>query len=210
MSDPFCRKCRQPLGGRHVPDCIWEDQVVPSECDGVIEEAMATVKARKSAEAIARLRTLLETPAYVDAPLGVVDLFAADLRALLDALAELEVFGRKVSAIRDSIVGSQQFNWSEHAYPLVAALGEAGFNGAGHEIASKNFGTLLDRLEKAEAERDEAKEALDEFNTRRDGTPATLAEGIQAMRARLIEYRLEANALEAERDALRRETVAGR
>ncbi len=43
-----------------------------------------------SAEAIARLRALLETPAYVDAPLGVVDLFASDLRALLDAHAALE------------------------------------------------------------------------------------------------------------------------
>ena len=38
-----------------------------------------------TAEAIARLRALLKTPAYVDAPLGVVDLFATDLRALLDA-----------------------------------------------------------------------------------------------------------------------------
>jgi hypothetical protein len=43
MSDPFCRRCRQPLGGTHLPDCIWEDLVVPSECDGVIEEAIATV-----------------------------------------------------------------------------------------------------------------------------------------------------------------------
>ena len=88
MSDPFCRKCRQPLGGRHVPDCIWEDQVVPSECDGVIEEAMATVKARKSAEAIARLREKLEShdgDAY-----GPVNF--DDLRAVLDAHAALEQF----------------------------------------------------------------------------------------------------------------------
>jgi hypothetical protein len=50
MSDPFCRRCRQPLGGTHLPDCIWEDLVVPSECDGVIEEAIATVKARNSSD----------------------------------------------------------------------------------------------------------------------------------------------------------------
>lgn len=69
----------------------------------------------------------------------------------------------KVSAIRDSIVGRQGFNWSEHAYPLVAALGEVGFKGAGYEIAKKNLGTLIEQIEAAEAdvarltaERDEA------------------------------------------------------
>jgi hypothetical protein len=58
----------------------------------------------------------------------------------------------KISAIRDSIVGKQGFNFSEHAYPLVAALDEAGFPGAGYEVASKNFGTMLERTTKAEAE----------------------------------------------------------
>lgn len=140
---------------------------------------------------------------------------------LADRIAELEAFGRRVSAIRDSIVGSQQFNWSEHAYPLVAALDAAGFNGAGYKIASANFGTLLDRLEKAEAERDaerglyrssmaiasrnleameaerdalraqvaEAAERLDEF-----GSQPTLADGIQAMRLRLVELRAQVEA----------------
>lgn len=56
----------------------------------------------------------------------------------------------KISAIRDSIVGSQQVNWSEHIYPLVAALNEAGFKGAGYDLARENFGTLFDRAKKAE------------------------------------------------------------
>jgi hypothetical protein len=60
----------------------------------------------------------------------------------------------KISAIRDSIVGCQGFNFSEHAYPLVAALDAAGFEGACYEIASKNLGTLIERANKAEAEVD--------------------------------------------------------
>lgn len=60
----------------------------------------------------------------------------------------------KISAIRDSIVGMQGFNFSEHAYPLVAALNEAGYDGAGYEITRANLGTLIDQTAKAEAERD--------------------------------------------------------
>ena len=67
-------------------------------------------------------------------------------------VAKLRAALRKVDAIRDSIVGTQTFNWSEHAYPLVAALNEAGYPGAGHEIASKNMGTLIEQIIAAEAE----------------------------------------------------------
>jgi hypothetical protein len=67
-------------------------------------------------------------------------------------VAELEQSLTKISDIRDSIVGTQNINWSEHIYPLVATLDGAGFSGKGYEIARKNIGTLLDRnanLEKA-------------------------------------------------------------
>lgn len=75
-------------------------------------------------------------------------------------VARLDVALEKINGIRNSIVGGQLFNWSEHAYPLVAALEEAGIKGDGHEIASKNLGTLLDQVKAAEAQRDElAKEA---------------------------------------------------
>lgn len=56
-----------------------------------------------------------------------------------------------ISGIRDSIVGSQQINWSEHIYPLVAALKLAGFDGAGYEISKKNYGTMFERVTAAEA-----------------------------------------------------------
>lgn len=67
----------------------------------------------------------------------------------------------KISAIRDSIVGMQGFNFSEHAYPLVAALDEAGFKGAGYEIARANLGTLIEQRNRAEAERDQARAERD-------------------------------------------------
>lgn len=51
----------------------------------------------------------------------------------------------KINKIRNSIVGMQGFNFSEHAYPLVAALNECGFEGDGYEISAKNFGTLLEK-----------------------------------------------------------------
>lgn len=51
----------------------------------------------------------------------------------------------KINAIRNSIVGSQSLNWSEHAYPLVAALEEAGIKGQPYPEARANLGTLLEQ-----------------------------------------------------------------
>lgn len=51
----------------------------------------------------------------------------------------------KINAIRNSIVGAQAVNWSEHIYPLVAALSEAGIAGLPYPEAKKNIGTLIDR-----------------------------------------------------------------
>jgi hypothetical protein len=80
----------------------------------------------------------------------------SDLRKLLeDHAARLRAALTKISAIRDSIVGMQGFNFSEHAYPLVAALGEAGFDGAGYEIARVNLGTLIEQRDRVVAERDQ-------------------------------------------------------
>ena len=53
---------------------------------------------------------------------------------------------QKISDIRDSMIGLQQLNWSEHIYPLVAALDEAGFKGAGYKIARENAGTMFDEI----------------------------------------------------------------
>lgn len=83
------------------------------------------------------------------------------LRAQLEAVTRerdgLKAMGEKVNAIRNSIVGMQGFNFSEHAYPLVAALDEAGFEGLPYPEARANVGTLLDRIAALERERNEAR-----------------------------------------------------
>ena len=45
--------------------------------------------------------------------------------------------------IRNSIVGTQNINWSAHIYPLVAALNEAGFEGEGYDVAHEKAVTLI-------------------------------------------------------------------
>lgn len=71
---------------------------------------------------------------------------------LADQVERYRTALEKVNAIRNSIVGIQGFNFSEHAYPLVAALDEAGFRGMPYPEARENVGTLIERATKAEAE----------------------------------------------------------
>lgn len=78
-----------------------------------------------------------------------------EITALLTERDELRLMGEKVNAIRNSIVGMQGFNFSEHAYPLVAALDAAGFKGLNYAEAKANLGTMIEQRDKAEAERDE-------------------------------------------------------
>ena len=59
---------------------------------------------------------------------------------------ELESAMSAISEIRNSIIGTQQINWSEHIYPLVAALNNAGFAGEDYETAKENMGTLIDQV----------------------------------------------------------------
>lgn len=72
-----------------------------------------------------------------------------DIRAKLEA-AEKSL--EKINDIRNSIVGMQKINWSEHIYPLVAALNEAGLKGMGYPKAMPYFGTLIERTKSAEQE----------------------------------------------------------
>jgi hypothetical protein len=75
--------------------------------------------------------------------------------ALLDAADERDRLRDaldKINAIRNSIVGLQKVNWSEHIYPLVAALDAAGFVGQTYAEARSDVGTLMARAVSAEAE----------------------------------------------------------
>lgn len=78
-----------------------------------------------------------------------------------DELRRLHAFGEQVNAIRNSIIGLQMINWSEHIYPLVAALDEAGFVGLEYDTARANVGTLIERANKAEAENKQLQASLD-------------------------------------------------
>ncbi len=76
------------------------------------------------------------------------------LRAKLEA-AEKAL--DKINDIRNNIVGLQKINWSEHIYPLVAALNAAGLQGLHYPDAREYYGTMLERTKKAEKQRDEAR-----------------------------------------------------
>lgn len=56
----------------------------------------------------------------------------------------------KVNNIRNSIIGMQAINWSEHIYPLVEALEDAGISGMPYPEARGKFGTMLERTLAAE------------------------------------------------------------
>jgi hypothetical protein len=70
----------------------------------------------------------------------------------------------KLNEIRNSIIGAQAVNWSEHVYPLVAVLDAAGLPGMPYPEARQNVGTLLSRLAAAEARATRAEGALRELN----------------------------------------------
>lgn len=79
-------------------------------------------------------------------------LYSADaLSSLVRERDAYQIALNKIDAIRNSIIGFQSIGWSEHIYPLVAALGDAGFPGAGYEASRKNVGTLLEQIKAAEA-----------------------------------------------------------
>ena len=100
-------------------------------------------------------------PAYAHDAAAIVALrnAAPAIAALADECERLRAAMRTISGIRDSIIGAQALNWSEHVYPLVAALDGAGFTGAGYETARANVGTLLQRIATLEAELAQARAA---------------------------------------------------
>lgn len=59
----------------------------------------------------------------------------------------LEACVKKVNDIRNSIIALQTMNWSEHIYPLVAALEAAGVAGKGYPGDRENYGTILQQNE---------------------------------------------------------------
>lgn len=75
-------------------------------------------------------------------------------------VAVLEKALAKINDIRNSIIGCQKMNWSEHIYPLVAALNEAGIEGQRYPEAREYVGTMLERTLAAESDADRLRAAL--------------------------------------------------
>lgn len=77
--------------------------------------------------------------AEVERLTGVIDREAiAHLERLLAVSVERDTAQAalaKIDAIRNDIIARQTINWSAHIYPLVAALGEAGYEGVDYETA---------------------------------------------------------------------------
>jgi len=77
---------------------------------------------------------------------------AAEVSGLRERLARAETALQKIDAIRNTIIGHQSINWSRDIYPLVAALGEAGYPGEGYEVARAKSMAHVDVIERLEAE----------------------------------------------------------
>lgn len=90
--------------------------------------------------------------------IGALEAANDELRCV--QLPRLETLAAKVNAIRNSIVGAQAVNWSEHIYPLVAALNDAGIGGESYDVARVSVGALVDRVRELE-ERDAAARAYE-------------------------------------------------
>jgi hypothetical protein len=75
-----------------------------------------------------------------------------ELASAREEIARLRELAASVNEIRNSIIGLQSFNWSEHVYPLVAALKKAGIDGMSYPGALANFGTMLERTNAAESD----------------------------------------------------------
>ncbi len=149
-------------------------------------------------------------------PAAFLGRVADELVSLREERARLKTGLVKINEIRSSIVGMQKINWSEHIYPLVAALDEAGMVGMTYEDARPHFGTMLERTlaaelraRVAEAELTEAKKlavvpvsydnALDFLTVDYEGR---LAEGVNTQHAVLA-----LSAIACLRAALRPQTV---
>lgn len=65
------------------------------------------------------------------------------VQQLMTRMLTLDSAMAKLSDIRDSIIGMQGFNFSEHAYLMAEILDSAGYRGHGYETSVRNFGTLL-------------------------------------------------------------------
>ena len=132
----------------------WHDQLVDvGKALGFDESKVPADEARRVASTIARLETELATALQLEVERGQV--LDTTRQQLVSATAEVERFKTaldKIDAIRNDIVGSQHVNFSRDIYPLVAALGEAGYSGEGYDKARHRVVSYVSRIQELEAE----------------------------------------------------------
>ncbi len=88
------------------------------------------------------------------------DRIIVDYKKLREDVGRMRTALSKINDIRNSIIGFHTVNWSEHIYPLVAALGEAGYKGDSYDKSREDVGKLLDRCAAVEAENKKLKAML--------------------------------------------------
>lgn len=138
------------LAGKATPGPWWQGSVERHHV--FAERGNPSLIAPEAGRVLLRMNE--HFPAYVHDATAIVALRNA-APAIADLCREVEALRtamRTISGIRDSIIGAQAVNWSEHVYPLVAALDGAGFRGVDYETARANLGTLLERIATLEAE----------------------------------------------------------
>lgn len=119
------------------------------------------------------LREVIETTAEAARGMGGYAKFEPDGDGPISEREALE----GINKIRNSIVGLQSINWSEHIYPLVSLLNRAGIEGLPYPEAKANYGTCL-------AQRDEAVALLKRVTERwNSGVPEKVE--IDALLARI-------------------------
>ncbi len=95
--------------------------------------------------------------ADVKNPVGAI---MSACKMMRDGRDKLQTLASSVNDIRNSIIGLQTVNWSEHIYPLVAALDAAGIQGLTFPEAREKFLALSMRAVSAEDNCDRLKGAL--------------------------------------------------
>ncbi|MEK6298571.1 MAG: hypothetical protein V4793_45925 [Paraburkholderia tropica] len=138
----------------YLPDALKEEWA-SFACDENVDARAAAPQAAltdEQIEGIARTHLVAGDDGEV---FGIVK-FARDLLAtapterMSDEVIRMREALAAINVIRNSIIGTHVLYWSEHVYPLVAALDAAGFEGMGYPEAREFFGTMLDRCNAAE------------------------------------------------------------
>ncbi len=108
------------------------------------------------AKKIVRLLAIQLAPQRIElVPFYEDELVKAGLADLLEAGQAMREALERINDVRNSLIGYQGFNFSMHAYPLVAALEAVGIKGMDYEEARGKLKEINARIEKWQAEANE-------------------------------------------------------